>query len=422
MSRIIVTTWGSLGDLHPMIALSLGLRDRGHDIVLATIETYRNKIKALGLQFHAIRPNLPEDPQLIKQMMDPQTGPKAVLKDIVLNSVRETYDDLMAIAKGADFLIAHEIVYAAPLVAEMLKLRWASCALAPAAFFSAYEPIVTSTHPALSKLHRLGPRVNRLAVNLAKLTTHSWGQPIYQLRKDLGLPPIQNPIVGSDKYSPHLVLALFSPLLGTPKPDWPLNVVTTGFTLYDGNPERTLPPALESFLASGEPPLIFTLGSAAVNTPGNFYAESIQAAITLNKRAVLLLGNNPPPNNLPASIFTCDYAPYSKIFPRACAIIHQGGVGTTAQALRAGRPTLVVPYSLDQPDNAARVQQLGTSRTLSRKQYSAARLMAELKILTEVPSYATRATEIKRIMQSEEGLSIAYKAIETQLKRRAPVT
>ncbi|EDX82834.1 UDP-glucoronosyl and UDP-glucosyl transferase superfamily [Synechococcus sp. PCC 7335] len=416
MSRIVLTTWGSLGDLHPMLALSLELRDRGHHIILATAESYRNQIESLELEFYAIRPDLPEDPQTISKIIDPKTGSEAVLKEIVLGSVRDTYDDLMAIAQAADLLIAHEIVYAAPLVAEVLKLPWASCTLAPAAFFSAYEPIVISGYPALSKLHRFGPKVNRLAVNSAKLTTHPWGDPIYQLCKELRLQPIQNPIVGNDKYSPHLVLALFSSLLGTLKPDWPPNVVTTGFTFYDGNSAQPISPELEDFLNSAEPPLVFTLGSAAVNAPGDFYAASAWAAINLNRRAVLLLGQNPPPQNLPASIFACDYAPYSKIFPRACAMVHQGGIGTTAQALRAGRPTLIMPYSLDQPDNAARVQRLGTSRTLSRKNFSASQLTEELRTLLDTLGYATKAAEIGRIISLEKGVDVACNAIENQIK------
>ncbi|MEO1519246.1 MAG: glycosyltransferase [Cyanobacteria bacterium J06633_2] len=416
MSRIILTTWGSLGDLHPMIALSLSLRDRGHDIVLATAESYRIKVESLGLEFHAIRPDLPEAPQLIEQAMDPRTGPKTVLKDLILGTVRDTYDDLMAIAKDADFLVAHEIVYAAPLVAEALKLRWASCALAPAAFFSAYEPIVTSAYPALAKLHLLGPAINRWAVEFSKFATRSWGTPVYQLREELGLSPIQNPIVGHDKYSPHLVLALFSPVLGMPQPDWPPNGMTTGFIFYDGNQEQPMMPELEAFLTSGAPPLVFTLGSAAVNVAADFYIESVQAAIQLDRRAVLLMGNNSPPDHLPATIFACEYAPYSQIFPRACAIVHQGGVGTTAQALRAGRPTVIVPYSFDQPDNAARVQRLGTSRTIMRKQYSALRIAKELSHLLDAPCYAAKAAEIGRIIQSENGMRVACDAIEKQLE------
>ncbi|MDB9528170.1 glycosyltransferase [Oscillatoria sp. CS-180] len=411
MSRIVLTTWGSLGDLHPILALGLGLRDPRHTVAIATTTDYQTTVESLGLAFHPIRPDLPDDPQIVEQSMDPKTGPEVVLKDFVLGNIRDTYEDLRAIAQDADLMIAHEIVYAAPIVAETLKLPWVSCALAPAAFFSAYEPIVTSSYPALAKLHDFGPGINRWAVRLAKLATRSWGKPLYALRQELGLPPIQNPIVGHDKYSPRLVLALFSSVLGTPKPDWPPNVVTTGFAFYDGHREQPMTPELEDFLSSGEPPLVFTLGSAAVKVAADFYTESAQAAIQLKRRAVLLMGKNALPQHLPSNIFACEYAPYSKIFPRASAIVHQGGVGTTAQALRAGRPTLIVPYSFDQPDNAARMQRLGTSRTLPRDSYSASRVARELSNLIETPSYAVKAAEIGQVIQSEDGVRVACEAL-----------
>lgn len=104
------------------------------------------------------------------------------------------------------------------------------------------------------------------------------------------------------------------------------------------------------------------------------------------------------------------------MFPHAYAIVHQGGIGTTAQALRAGRPTLVMPYSNDQPDNAARVERLGTSRTIPRKQYWATRVAKELQKLLDNPGYATKAAEIRQIVQAENGVALACDAIEKQLR------
>jgi predicted nucleotidyltransferase len=103
-------------------------------------------------------------------------------------------------------------------------------------------------------------------------------------------------------------------------------------------------------------------------------------------------------------------------------IAHQGGIATTAQALRAGRPTLIVPYSHDQPDNAARVQRLGTSRTIPREQYSASRIAKELSELLDNPSYAAKAIEIGRIIQAENGVGVACDAIEEQLREVAIVS
>jgi UDP:flavonoid glycosyltransferase YjiC (YdhE family) len=204
--------------------------------------------------------------------------------------------------------------------------------------------------------------------------------------------------------------------LAKPQPDWAANTVIAGSTFYDGSEATTeLSPQLKKFLDAGTPPIVFTLGSAAVMSPGSFYQESIQAAKQLNRRAVLLIGKNTPPENS-EDILAISYVPYSQIFPYACAIAHQGGIGTTAQALRAGRPTLIMPYSHDQPDNAARVERLGTSRTIKRKQYSASRVALELRELIENPNYATKAAEIGRIIQAENGVCVACDAIEKQLQ------
>ncbi|HEY9300130.1 MAG TPA: glycosyltransferase, partial [Phormidium sp.] len=394
MSRIVLTTIGSFGDLHPKIAIALELQKRGHNIVFATHKEYQSKIEALGFEFHRMRPDNTalNDPQEMARMMDLKTGTEYVIRNWVGANLRETYTDLLNVAKDADFIIAGEGVVAARLVAEKLGMRWVFAALQPASFLSVYDPSVLPIFPFLAKFPRLGSILNQGVIQLSKVITKSWAEPIHQLRHELGLSPlVGNPFI-DDKYSPYLVLAMFSSAFAKPQPDWAKNTVITGFTFYDGTEGKAeLTPELEQFLNAGEPPIVFTLGSAAVMTPGNFYQESIQAAKLLNRRAVLLIGKNAPPENLSESMIAVSYTPYSQIFPRACAIVHQGGIGTTAQALRAGRPTLVMPYSHDQPDNAARVERLGTSRTIPRKQYSAPRVAKKLGELLKNPNYAAKA-------------------------------
>jgi rhamnosyltransferase subunit B len=417
MSRIVLTTLGSLGDLHPIMAIALALQEQGHSVFVATVIQYQAKIQALGLEFYAIRPDTmnPDDPEMMALMMDLENGTERILRDYIMGNLRDTYEDLIAVTRTADLLVAHEIIYAAPLVAEVLQIPWVTCVLSPGSFFSAYDPIVTPMYSFLAKLRGLGPGVNRWVVNFAKYITRKWGEPVHQLRQELGLKPIKNPIIG-DKFSPYLVLALFSQVVGAPQPDWPPNVLVTGFTFYDGKQEQPMAPELQEFLDSGEPPIVFTLGSAAVLSPGDFYAESAAAAEILSRRAVLLIGNNPPPEHLPLGVVAFDYAPYSEIFPRAGAIVHQGGIGTTSQGLRSGKPTIVMPYSHDQPDNAARLQRLGISRTIPRQKYSTATVLLELIELLENPKYATKAAEIGRLVQPEDGVIVACKAIAKLLK------
>lgn len=418
MSRIVLTTLGTLGDLHPKIAVALELRERSHDVVFVTHKEYQSRLEALGFEFYRMRPDFTalDDPQEMARLMDLRTGQEYMVREWLSPSFHEMYTDLLTVAKEADFMFAGEGVVAAPLVAEKLGMRWGSSAVAPMSFFSAYDPPVFGSFPIFAKLSKLGPIVNRWVINFAKLVTNSWAEPVRQLRRELGLPPLQgNPFIDS-KFSPYLVVALFSSVLAKSQPDWAANTVVAGFTFYDGTQGGAeLTPELKQFLDAGEPPIIFTLGSAAVMTPGGFYQESIQATKLLNRRAVLLIGKNAPPRNLSEGIIAVSYAPYSQIFPRACAIVHQGGIGTTAQALRAGRPTLVMPYSHDQPDNAVRVERLGTSRTIPREQYLAARVAEKLRELLENPNYAAKSAEIGRIIQAENGVRVACDAIEKQL-------
>jgi rhamnosyltransferase subunit B len=419
MSRIVVTTIGSLGDLHPQIALAIELRKRGHEIIFATMKEYGAIIEPLGFKFHPMRPDgTPiNNPEEIAKMTDLKTGSEYVVRSWILPNLRDTYTDLLDSTKDADLIIAGDIVYAAPLVAEQLGIQWVSLALAPVAFFSAYDPSVIPLFPFLVKLRGLGAPLNQVIIQLLKAVTKSWAEPIHQLRKELRLSQINyNPLV--DKSSACLVLAMFSSILAKPQSDWDKNTVVTGFTFYEGDLNQgKLPLQLQQFLDTGEAPIVFTLGSAAVMVPGTFYQESVRAATQLNRRAVLLIGKNTSPNCLSKDIIAIDYVPYSQIFPYACAIVHQGGIGTTAQALRAGRPTLIMPYSYDQPDNAARVKRLGTSRTIDRSHYTAARVAKELQALLENPNYAAKAAEIARIIQMENGVSVACDAIEHQLKK-----
>ncbi len=415
MSRIVVTTIGSLGDLHPKIAIATQLRQRGHDIVFATHKEYQDKIEALGFEFHRMRPDNTalNNPEEMALMMDLKTGTEYVIKNWVCASLRETYSDLMASTQDADLIITGEGVLAARLVAEKRGIPWVFSVLQPASFMSNHDPSVLPVFTFLSKRRGLGSLTNRVILRLSEVMSKSWVEPVHQLRQELGLPPLTgNPLL-KDKYSPYLVLALFSEVFAKPQPDWPSNTVNAGFAFFDGSDAKAeLPSEVQTFLDAGEPPIVFTLGSAAVMAPGRFYQESIETTQRLNRRAVLLMGTNTLPETLPNNILALRYLPYAHIFPHACVIVHQGGVGTTAQALRAGVPTLVMPYSHDQPDNAARVERLGTSQTIARKQYSATRVAKQLGEILSDASYAAKAADIGERIRGEDGVAIACDAIE----------
>jgi len=413
MANILLATFGSLGDMHPKIALGLELKSRGHDVTIAAMEYYLEKIGMLGIKFAPMRPDVdPEDRQLVREMMDAFKGSKRILRDIVFGNIRPMYEDLIVAAEGAELLITGEAVYAAKSVVEKTGVKWVSTSLAPVSFFSGYDPPVPPAAPWFEKLY-LGPRFNTFIFNTMRFAMRSWYRPYREFRRELGLDENHDPIFRG-KFSHELHLALFSKVLGAPQPDWPPNTVQPGFCFYDGQADLgTMPPGLAEFLDAGEPPIVFTLGSAAVMDPGEFYEHSAAAAAKLGHRAVLLYGVfNEKPKGLKDDIVGFEYAPYSMLFPRAALVVHQGGVGTTGQVLRAGVPHLIMPYSHDQPDNALRCRRAGVAEYISRNNYNAETAADAISDILSAPEYAKNAARVGEIVAAEGGTDGACDAIE----------
>ena len=230
--RIVVATIGSLGDLHPCLALALELRRRGHQLTIASSYFHRARVEELGLNFHAIRPNWePNYRDLIQRCTDIRKSAEVLFRQIILPELRGTYDDLLSVASGADLMIAGEVVYPAPLIAEKLGLRWVSAILSPSSFLSAYDPSVLVNAPELIHLRGAGWAVNRAVLNLGRMATKQWWNPVRRLRQELGLRPDCDPLF-RDKFSPALVLALFSRWLARPQLDWPVQTLQTGYVYY----------------------------------------------------------------------------------------------------------------------------------------------------------------------------------------------
>ena len=416
--RIVLSNIGTFGDINPLVALALELKRRGHTPVMALPNVYRPKIEPLGLPFHPVRPDIdPTNNVLVEMVYDIKHGTEHGLRDFLFPSLRQTYDDLLDAAtkpERADLLLLGELNYAGPLVAEITGIPWASYVLAPLSFFSAFDPPVLPPYPRLARADKLAG-FGRVIRRLARFTTRKWPEPIYDLRRELGLERGANPLFDA-KHSPQLVLALFSQVLGVEQKDWPPNTLIAGFCFYDSDAgNAALPAHLEEFVSAAEPPVVFTLGSAAVLAAGDFYEVSAKAAMGLGLRAVLLIGSDPrnrPTQALPDSICVAEYAPYSALFSRARLIVHQGGVGTTAQCLRAGKPMLIMPYSHDQPDNARRMKRLGVSRTIQKSAYKPSRVAPVLRAMLEEPLFAQNAHAVAQQLSKEDGVKTACDALE----------
>jgi UDP:flavonoid glycosyltransferase YjiC (YdhE family) len=426
MARIVLTCWGSHGDVDPFLGLGLGLRQRGHQVTIATLEYYRTLIEGAGLSFAPIRPGIdPTDTAVVHRIMHPTRGSEYLLTEILFPAIDDMFDDVNAAAEGADLLVSHPVTFATPIVAEHRRMPWASAVLAPTSLFSGYDLPILPGVGWLKSLPQFGGWPGALVIALIQRATARWSEPVYRLRQRIGLPRGANPLI-EGQHSPRLVLALFSRVLADPQPDWPKQTVVTGHVFHDAPHGTTLSEEMEAFLRSGPPPIVFTLGSSVVLIADRFWRESIEATRRLHARAVLLAGPEQAPQlrdqlnasaRDSASILVVDRAPHSLLFPRASVVVQQCGIGTLAQSLRSGRPMLGVPYAHDQPDNAWRAVHLGIARSLRPQAYRAARVERELRALMD-ERYEAAAGRVARVVRDERGVETACEAIERRFDLR----
>jgi UDP:flavonoid glycosyltransferase YjiC (YdhE family) len=418
--KILFTTFGSFGDLHPYLAVGRELCRLGHSAAIGTSATYREKIQAQGLGFEPIRPDLSlGDADTIRYFFDQARGTERVIRAMA-SIIRETYEDTDAAAQRHDAIVTHPLSFAAVMIAEKRKMPWISSVLAPGSFLSAYDPPIPAPYPWLVKVRALGPGAMRALWRALLPISLRWMQPILELRRDLGLPWRGNPLFDA-AHSPELVLALFSRVFAQPQPDWPKHTVVTGFPFHDApsDPEAELAPELTLFLSAGSPPVVFTLGSSAVAAAGDFYMASLNAVERVGARALFLTGPHPQglPERLPSNVLAWPYAPHEQIFPRSAAIVHQGGIGTTGQALRSGRPMLVVPFAHDQFDNADHARRLGAAKVIARRKYSGRTAAGALRSLLSESSYRKSAEKVGEAIQMENGAGAAAAEIDRLLSR-----
>lgn len=415
--RIVFATFGSLGDLHPYVAVSRELARRGHRPLIATFEEFRENVEAAGVGFAPLRPAMArfgDKTAIMERLVDPWRGPEFLVRGMFMPHLRETYEDLARACNGADLLVTHPLALAGPLLAQKEGLRWVSSGLSPMTMFSARDPSLFPAAAWMLWVRKLGVAPYRWIFSIPRAVVRRWEQPLRELRAELGLPVTDVIAQLEGQFSPLLHLALFSSVLAAPQPDWPAATTVCGFPRYDGTPpDARTRDELEDFLASGEPPVVFGLGSSAVMVAGEFWRSAMAATEKLGRRAILLTGS--PPENLgavPPAVKVFQYLPYSLVFPRALAVVHSGGIGTLAQALAAGRPQLIVPVAFDQPDNARRTAALGIARTLPFRRAGAETMSRELAALLDTPGCAARAAAVGEKVAREDGARATADTLE----------
>ena len=427
--KILISTFGSLGDLHPFVALAHALARAGFEPVIATSGAHAEYVLGEGLAFAPIRPDADDllarlgidMGEIARRMADDD---KFLFETLIFPHLRESYDDLLKASEGAVAVISHSLAFAARLVAEARGLPLVTVLLSPMMLYSAYDPPLGSRAPLRrAPVSQVEIVYNRFLLWSLSHAVALWAKSLRRLRRELGLQPRYGLDLLLGAKSSDAIIGLFSPTLAPPQPDHNARAFIAGQTFHDRYLDGArLSPALAAFLEAGEAPIVFTLGSFVARARNDFYRDCVTAARQLGRRAVLLAHEDDVASlgqGLPPDVHLAPYAPHSLVFPRACAVVHHGGIGTTGQALRAGRPQLVTPFLGDQFDNAARVQRLGVGRTTDGKAATAAALAHELEHLLGGAPYASRAVSIAGIVGAEEGAAAAARRIATLLNKDA---
>lgn len=430
MPRILLATLGSLGDLHPYIAVGKALSARGQQVRVATSVDYRARVEAAGLEFSPLAPSIAElgdREQIAQRFFHPLHGPRRLIETMVMKPLRRAYADMRAATEGVALAVSHPITPTLPLIAEQRGLPWLSSVLAPYSLFSLTDPSVIPGLEWLQRLPRFGRWPYGSVFGLVRMLMRRWERPLHALRAELGLSPVTGSQLISSQFSSRGTLALFDPVLAAPQPDWPPRTMVCGAALYDApDPHDAVAPcsealgAFERFVAAGPPPVVFALGSSAVWIARNYWKHAIAACEMLGIRGLLLTGM-PLEQPLPANVAAFDYVPYSRVFPYAAAIVHQAGIGTLSYALRSGRPQLLTPAGYDQPDNAARAARLGVGRVLPfRRAHSASRMAHALRVLLGNPAHASAAAEVAEKLSGGNGAAAAAQRIIECLNSAEP--
>lgn len=380
--NVLIVTIGSSGDVHPFVGLGIELRHRGHAVTIYTNPRFEALVRSAGLEFLAL--GTAEDFE--RQIRDPDLWHltrsfRFVAQAGFIDPMRGVYQTIADRSRDGRTIVLHSMLAIGSRVAqEKLGVPTVTVNLSPAAIRSVHRnPVLPGLWMPQGMPKALKHMLYRLGdwVMVDPLLT----KPINEFLAGLGLPGVPH-VFDNWLHSPTLSLGTWPDWFAPIQPDWPSGFRLTGFPLYDERQQSPMTSDVAGFLEAGEPPIVFTFGSAMI-LGADLFAASVDLCRNLNRRGVLLTRYREQlPRELPRDVVHFEYAPLSQVLPRAALLVHHGGIGTTAQGLASGVPQVIVPLTHDQFDNASRVVDLNAGRSISRKAYS--RAGAAARVLSEV--------------------------------------
>jgi UDP:flavonoid glycosyltransferase YjiC (YdhE family) len=415
--RIAIIASGSRGDVEPYIALGKGLAQARHHVRLVTHQDFENLIEGQD-------PNLTFWP-VEGRVRDVAEGMGALLERgnflaILAEMSRQAQTAGIYLARaglaaceGVDMILTGlGGIFVGAALAEKFNLPLVQAYYIPFTPTRAYPSFLVPRPPV-----PLGAPFNRLSYSLARQVMWQSFRPADRAaRRDvLGLRPA--PLLANPFDHPCTrklpILYGYSPAVIPPPPDWGPEIHVTGYWFQDSVDSWTPPPALLDFLAAGPPPVYVGFGSMSSTDPRATASLVLDALRQSGQRAIMLAGwGGLAAADAPASVFMVDAVPFAWLFPRVAAVVHHGGAGTTGLGLRAGTPSVIVPFFGDQPYWAQRVADLGAGpRPIPRRRLTAARLASAITAAVSDPGIRGRAAELGARIRAEDGVGAAVAVI-----------
>jgi rhamnosyltransferase subunit B len=348
--QVLIVTLGTLGDLLPFLTIAKALTERGHEVTIGTSRAYESHITRLGIRFSPIPGKAVQLPAEDARFWDVNAIWRLGWEEALAPAMRPTYELVREAARRPPcVVIAHWAAFGARLAEEKLGVPLCTTYLSPDALSACDSSGTTASF-------------------WRELADGIFAPQLNAYRAELELDPIDH-ICSTWLHSSRGGLALFPEWFCARQSYWPAQIVTTGFVMSDESASPVALERVEEFLQAGSPPVVLTPGTGMPNAR-HFFQESLEACGSIGARAILLTPYHAQvPQRLPPWALHMDYVPLNRLLPRSSAIVHPGGIGTCAQAIRAAAPQLLAPIAVDQFDNAQRIQSLGLGSTIPMRDY-----------------------------------------------------
>ncbi|MCC6587049.1 MAG: glycosyltransferase family 1 protein [Bryobacterales bacterium] len=419
--RVRIITIGSEGDVRPYAAFGAALRSAGHHVRVITHPSFETLIRGQQLDFAPVAgdPRQMEDNRRLRDLHD--NGRSAMKWWRTFNEVdaplmRRRLSDCWEACSDADVVVVSILPYLfGHMIARKLDIPLVR------AFYFPVSPTRAYPVQSLPRGFSLGGRFNLATYDIQRQLLWTVARPWVAgaCREVLGITdtPWREPFGNLDTER-QLLLYAYSPSVSPPAPDWGDWIHVTGYWFLDRRADWTPPPELTGFLDSGPPPVyIGGFGSMTNREPAELARIVLRALADTGHRGIVLKGwGGLHASELPSTVFPIEWVPFDWLFPRVAAAVHHGGAGTTAASLRAGVPTVVIPFFLDQFFWGKRVFELGVGPSpILRKNLEADRLAAALRA---APAMKQRAAAIGERIRAENGVACAVDRFQNHFKQK----